>query len=194
MRWIWMRHGETKENRERRYLGHYDAPLSPSGRQQAEAAAKLLAGEKITRVYTSDLLRCVETANIVCATRGLSPLKVRELRELDFGRWDCKTYEEIMNADPERAESWYNNPYITSPPGGETLAMLGERVDGWLRALFADMQAEETVLLVSHGGPIRWFQAVWLAGKPEDFWKMPGVKPASFIAVWYEGDNWIIEN
>ena len=189
-----MRHGETNENRERRYLGHYDAPLAPSGRQQAEATAELLAGERITRVYTSDLLRCIETTDIVCKTSNLSPVIVPALRELDFGNWDCKTYEEIMNEDPERAESWYNNPYITSPPGGETLAMLGDRVDDWLHELFADMKADETALLVSHGGPIRWFQAAWLARKPEDFWQMPGVQPAGFITVRYDGEMWINEN
>ncbi|BAU26722.1 alpha-ribazole phosphatase [Aneurinibacillus soli] len=190
MKWIWMRHGETKENRERRYLGHYDAPLSASGRQQVEEAAALLGSEQITRVYTSDLLRCVETAAIMTAARQVVPVKIRELRELDFGHWDCNTYEEIMNDDPERAKSWYNNPYTTAPPGGETLSMLGDRVDRFLRTLSLDMQTDETALLVSHGGPIRWFQAAWMTDKIEPFWQMLGVAPAGFFAVRYNGDRW----
>ncbi|WCN38295.1 histidine phosphatase family protein [Aneurinibacillus uraniidurans] len=194
MRWIWMRHGETKENRERCYLGHYDAPLSARGRQQVEAAAELLAGQTITRIYTSDLLRCVETAVGIAAARGVVPIHTSGLRELDFGEWDCKTYDEIMNDDPERVKSWYNNPYITAPPNGETLLMLGDRVDRFLCTLSLDMQADETALLVSHGGPIRWFQATWMTDQAAPFWQMPGVEPAGFFAVSYNGERWIVEN
>jgi alpha-ribazole phosphatase len=170
VRWIWIRHGETEENRNRRYLGHYDAPLTEYGRQQAFAAAERLMSEKIDYVYTSDLLRCRETAEIIAYSYGLQPICVPQLRELDFGEWDRKTYQEIMQTHRQTAEEWYNNPYSVSPPGGESLRQLGDRVGDWLCELEKKMHPNETAALVTHGGPIRWFLAAQVKGDPSAFW------------------------
>ncbi|GEN33403.1 MULTISPECIES: histidine phosphatase family protein [Aneurinibacillus] len=190
MRWIWVRHGETADNRERRYLGHYDAPLTDRGKKQAKAAARRLEKETIHYVYTSDLERCRETAAIIASPHRLAVMEVPELRELNFGRWDRKTYEEIMQTDKQLAEKWYNNPYETAPPGGESLAELGNRVSRWLFALEKQMHPDETAVLVTHGGPIRWFLTGHVTGKPSAFWSVRGPGTGEIFIVDKHGQTW----
>ncbi|AMA71903.1 MULTISPECIES: histidine phosphatase family protein [Aneurinibacillus] len=191
MRWIWVRHGETQENRERRYLGHYDAPLTARGRRQAEVVAERLSGERIDFIYTSDLLRCRETAEVIARVHGLYPFVAKELRELDFGKWDRKTYEEIMQRDKQLAKEWYNDPYTITPPEGESLQELGKRVDRWLLALQERMHPREIAVLVSHGGPIRWFLATWIMETPACFWSVKNLGPGEFFIAEKCGQTWI---
>ncbi|MCK9910505.1 histidine phosphatase family protein, partial [Microbacteriaceae bacterium K1510] len=107
MRWIWIRHGETAENNVGQYLGHYDVPLHQRGIVQATELAQALADEPISLVFSSDLIRAVETARIIGQRHGLEPAPVSALRELSFGRWERKTYDELMSTERELVERWY---------------------------------------------------------------------------------------
>src|SRR5204862_6778501 len=92
---ILARHGETDWNRDGRFQGHADPPLNDRGREQARALASELAGDVLDAVYTSDLLRAHETAQIVAATKGLSVVVDPDLRERDVGEWSGLTLPEI---------------------------------------------------------------------------------------------------
>jgi len=99
-----IRHGEIKQHREKIFLGQTDAPLSEKGREQAKEAAVELSKFQITinRIYTSDLLRAAETAEII--RDSLSQTKViREpkLREMSLGEWDGRYIREIREQFPE---------------------------------------------------------------------------------------------
>ncbi|USG64539.1 histidine phosphatase family protein [Brevibacillus ruminantium] len=214
MRWIWIRHGETEENRQRRYHGHTDAPLNQAGMEQARKLSNLLACEKPDLFYTSDLLRSRQTAEGLSAAWGIAPTPVPELRELSFGDWEQLTYEELMSLAGERARQWYDDPFQYAPPGGETVAQLGSRVDrlikGVLRKLSdraeernsADQEwskgrhqrqgrkPEQTVVLVTHGGAIRWFQAAWMHGNPQLYWQMTGLGHGQAMIVRQTADGW----
>ncbi|MBN6186764.1 histidine phosphatase family protein [Aneurinibacillus sp. BA2021] len=194
MRLIWIRHGETEENRARRYLGHYDAPLTARGREQAAAAALRLQGEHVHYMYTSDLVRCRETADLVARPHGMEPIAAPALRELDFGLWDRKTYEEIMRTHKSLAEKWYNHPYDTAPPNGESLRDLGHRLDTWLRKLTRQMMSDETAVLVTHGGPIRWFLAAHVVQDPEKFWSVAAPGTGSIIVVNKGRQKWTVSS
>ncbi|MGD8189870.1 histidine phosphatase family protein [Brevibacillus ginsengisoli] len=192
MKWIWVRHGETDYNRARKYLGHTDVPLNANGREQARQVAELIQSESITRCYTSDLMRCMETARIISQSTRIAPIPVQALRESDFGAWEGKTYEEIMGLAPELASSWYQNPFEVSPPGGETLSAVGKRLDDWLRKEQQSFQPEETILFVSHGGPVRWFQSKWVSEDEKQFWNVKGLLPGqAYAAVWSDNGRWI---
>jgi len=88
--------------------------------------------------------------------------------ELDFGCWDGLTYEEIERLDRDRLWAWHDDPWRVSPPGGETLALLAARVESFVKEIGRKHDGS-TVLLVAHGGPLRWlidpaaFQSVRLA-------------------------------
>ena len=73
--------------------GQLDVPLTPQGRHEAEALTRRLTGVRIDRIVSSPMLRALETAQTVAAGR---PVEVDErLRELDYGRWEGLTYDEI---------------------------------------------------------------------------------------------------
>lgn len=141
---ILARHGETDWNRERRWQGHADRPLNDTGREQAEALAAELAGEPIAAVYSSDLMRAHETARVVADRLGLDVVTVPGLRERRFGSW-----EGLQDVEVERLY-----PDSNGPPDGESRVDMLDRVLESLEAI-ADANRDRTVLVVSHGGPIR---------------------------------------
>jgi 2,3-bisphosphoglycerate-dependent phosphoglycerate mutase len=141
---ILARHGETDWNRERRWQGHSDRPLNDTGRDQARALATELAGEPISAIYSSDLLRSHETARIVAEQFGLDVVSVPGLRERRFGSW-----EGLEDVEVERLF-----PGVRSPPDGESRDEMLERVLESLDAIVTSHPGR-TVLVVSHGGPIR---------------------------------------
>ena len=96
LRLILVRHGETEWNAQRRYQGHSDVPLSALGRRQAARAAERLAALKIDAVYTSDLGRALETAEIIAEQRGLEVCAEPRLRELNFGVFEGLTFDEAQ--------------------------------------------------------------------------------------------------
>jgi broad specificity phosphatase PhoE len=147
-----VRHGETDWNRERRFQGHADTPLNEKGREQAHALAAELAGEQIDAVYTSDLSRARETAEIVAARLGADVVPLRELREIDVGDWEGLTWPEIEERFPEGAEAWHVNG--AGWEAGETYEQLGERIVPALLRI-AERHPSERILVVGHGGTIR---------------------------------------
>lgn len=141
---ILARHGETDWNLERRWQGHSDRPLNETGRAQAEALAEQLAGEPIDAVYSSDLVRAHETARIVASRLGRDVVAVPALRERRFGGW-----EGLRDVEVEE-----RFPGAHGPPDGETREEMRRRVLESLEAIAAS-HAGQTVLVVTHGGPIR---------------------------------------
>ena len=139
------RHGETDWNLEQRWQGQSDTPLNDTGRAQACALARVLAGEPIDAVYSSDLVRAHETARLIAGPRGLDVIAIRDLRERSFGSVEGMTTDEIEARYPGFELPWSD---------GETREAMTERVLGALHRI-ADTHPEAHVLVVSHGGPLR---------------------------------------
>jgi broad specificity phosphatase PhoE len=128
---VLVRHAETVASVEGRYLGWTDAPLTPAGRA---AAASL--GDRIGRadlVVSSDLPRALETARLALPDAVVEP--DARLRELSFGTFEGRTYEENLGAHGRLFRDWIDDPYAVRPPGGELLGELETRVAAWLAAL-----------------------------------------------------------
>lgn len=192
MKWIWVRHGETDGNKAGRYLGHTDVPLNDKGRLQAAQAAALLQNEAISRIVASDLSRTMETGRVIGRSHSIQPEPCAALRELDFGSWDLFTYSELMERDATRLQAWYDDPFANAPPGGETLRQLGERFDQWLLAQLSEQAQDCTVVCVTHGGIIRWFQCRWLHHDERQFWHMPGIACGEYLVTQWDGQEWKI--
>ena len=146
------RHGETDWNREGRFQGHADPPLNATGREQAVGLADALAARALAAVYSSPLLRALETARIVAATRGLEPVLLEGLREVDVGSWSGLTRAEIEQRFPEQYARWLD--YGQGWEDGETYHEMGWRAVAALLGIAA-AHRDECVLAVTHGGPIR---------------------------------------
>lgn len=151
---IFVRHGETSWNRAKRYQGHSDIPLNEKGLQQAKRVAERLGDETISAVYSSDLIRAVQTAEIIGKQHSLHAVALPELREVNFGLWEGLRYEEIMATWPEVLSAIYSKPGVDRIPGGENFYEVKRRVTKGLSRCIADHN-QETIVIVSHGGAIR---------------------------------------
>lgn len=190
MQIILVRHGQTNENLARTYLGHTDASLNDHGREQIVGFSKRMKEtlHECNHFYASDLIRCQESAAIIAKNLNwkAAPSLVPALRELNFGAWECLTYERIMADDPARVTEWIDNPFDIAPPNGETLIELGARFDAWFEQFTNQAEADAKILIVCHGGPIRWFISKWLLGDEKQFWHIEGVKHGYGLIVTYD--------
>jgi probable phosphoglycerate mutase len=150
-RLIAVRHGETAWNVDTRIQGHLDIPLNATGLWQARQLAGALAGEAISAIYTSDLLRARTTAQAVADATGARLADEPGLRERAFGLFQGRTFAEIEAEQPEQARRWRQRDPDYAPEGGESLRALRERVIGTTHRVAA-RHPGGLVLLVAHGG------------------------------------------
>jgi 2,3-bisphosphoglycerate-dependent phosphoglycerate mutase len=148
------RHGETNDNRPPlRFQGWRDTPLNDIGRRQAHELAARMVGQGIASVWSSDLSRARETAEIVDSRLGLGVRLDARLREGNRGRWEGRLFQDVARAEPELFAGWERAGAGWRFPGGESLEEQLERVS----ACVADVRAtgELPALVVCHGGSIR---------------------------------------
>lgn len=150
MRILLLRHAETDWNRERRYQGWRDSPLSPTGREQAESAGRLLAASPLAAVWSSPLARARETAALIAAPHQLPVREADAFKEMGFGDWEGLTRDEVRERFPEAHRAWAETPHEAAWPGAEPLAVVRARALAGLGALREAHQGQ-TVCLVSHG-------------------------------------------
>ncbi len=149
---ILVRHAQSVWNEIGRWQGHADPPLAESGREQARAVARRLGSWPIDAIYSSDLIRAVETAQAIGEATGLEPIIDPRWRERGFGAAEGLTAEEIAAQYPEAWASRAFGP-ISGMPGAEN----HDEVVARSRAACADLlynHAGQTVVVVSHGGMI----------------------------------------
>jgi alpha-ribazole phosphatase len=158
-RLILVRHCEPEESARGRVYGSLDVGLSARGRLQAMELADRLDGVDVHAIWTSPRRRARETAEPTAAARGLQPLADDDLRELDFGELEGRTFDEIAEAEPELYKAWMETPTEVRFPGGECYADLKARS---VRALERVVAADESVVVVTHGGVVRAALAAWL--------------------------------
>jgi len=154
MQLILIRHGQTQWNASKKYQGHTDIPLNDTGRQQARRLAEYLRQvETIEAVYSSDLLRARETAEMVGQAFNLQPLIDQRLREFCFGKWEGLTFNQVYSTYRAEFEQWFNNLEEFCVPGGESFSDVANRS---LEAI-ADIKKRHTgtVVVVTHGGVIK---------------------------------------
>jgi phosphoserine phosphatase len=146
-----VRHGATDWNDRNRAQGHADIELNERGRAQAREAAERLAACDLDAVFSSDLVRALETARAIARVHGLDVVVERDLREIDQGDWTGLTDHEIKARWPDR---WGPARHFSARPGGESPAQVRRRALGAVeRILLAHPSG--TVAAVSHGVTIR---------------------------------------
>ena len=154
LRLLLLRHGETAWNRERRFQGWTDTPLSEAGLAQAEAAARELKEHALAAVYASPLQRARDTAALIAAPHGLEVETDPDFKEVSFGQWEGLTVDEVRERDAALYAAWVETPHLVFPPEGESLAEARLRVLAGLERLRAG-HPDAVVCLVAHGIPVR---------------------------------------
>ena len=166
-----VRHGQTAENARGLLLGRADPPLSPRGRRQAAALARLLPPE--ARVVSSPLRRARETAEAFGRAVEIDERWI----ELDYGRLDGLPPEDV---DESTWSRWRADPSYV-PAGGESLIVLGKRVRSACDRLAGEAAARD-VVVVSHVSPIKAAIAWVLGVSDEVAWRL-FVRDASIARV-----------
>jgi alpha-ribazole phosphatase len=149
-RLVLIRHGETDWNTEGRYQGHTDVPLNTRGREQAEAMAEALKDWPLQAIYTSDLKRARDTAEILAAATGAPMHMDPRLREIDLGEWEGRLSADIQRTDGDLLARRRADPLDTFPSGGEGVRQVMARVVPLLDEI-ARQHPDSQVALVSHG-------------------------------------------
>jgi probable phosphoglycerate mutase len=148
------RHGETDDNvAPTRFQGFTDTPLNDTGRRQAHELAERVAGDGIQALWSSDLSRARETAEIVGATLGLGPQLDPRLREGARGRWEGHLMQDVELAEPQLYAAWRRGGADFRFPGGESLREQQQRVTAALVEIHAGSPLP--TMVVCHGGSIR---------------------------------------
>ena len=146
-----IRHGETDWNAGGRIQGQLDIALNAVGRWQAGRLAGALADEGIDAIYSSDLLRALETAQALARGLALPVSTDCGLRERGFGSFEGLSYAEIAQHWPELMARWRCRDPGFGAPGGETLQQFAARAIA-TAARLAALHPGGTIALVAHGG------------------------------------------
>ncbi|MBO9553964.1 bifunctional RNase H/acid phosphatase [Cellulomonas sp.] len=184
---VLVRHGETTMTVSRGYSGSGEPgpPLNDHGVRQAHAAADLVdrIGRDVwgdiqypSEVIASPMVRTQQTGRIIGERLGLPVRTDAVFQEANFGEWQGLTAEEIEERWPGQLEPWHTKADVR-PPGGESIAEVGERVRRGLDELRA-AGGDRTVVVVSHAVSIRAALGVTMGAQPSS-WSQLRVAPAS---------------
>jgi broad specificity phosphatase PhoE len=145
-----VRHGQTDWNLAGRYMGQSEVPLNQNGRAQAHILVRQLQGHPFAAVYTSDLERARETADIVAAGLNLPVTSDARLREINQGEWEGQLVDVIKARYAALWQQRSLDPANLRLPGGETVGEVAQRVQVALDDI-ARLNPGLSVLVVSHG-------------------------------------------
>lgn len=148
-----IRHGQSAGNAEGRFGGHSPTPLSPLGIQQAELTAQFLAKEKISAIYSSDLLRAVQTAEPLAKLLSQEIITTPDFRERHVGVLEGLTFDEAKEQYPEDYYALVNRKISHVITNGESYRQLLNRSMKALRKILREYRGKK-IVIYSHTGAI----------------------------------------
>ena len=154
MQVLLVRHGATDWNLQGRCQGATDLDLNEVGIRQAEQIAASLSKEPIHGIYSSNLKRARQTAQLISLHHRLPVLIETDVRELDHGQLEGLTFTEIKEHYSQFIQKWRTEPAEIQVPGGERLVDVARRAWSGLNRIVRRHNAGETVIVVSHNFPI----------------------------------------
>jgi len=153
-RLYFVRHGATQLTAEDRFSGATGVDLSDEGRQQVRRLAERLKDDRVRAIYSSPLDRTVETAKILAASCGLTPILRDGLREISHGRWEGLTRREVEQRYADEYSAWEEDPFTFAPEGGESGVGVLARALPVIREIVV-AHPDQLVMVVSHKATLR---------------------------------------
>ncbi len=172
------------------FYGHSNPSLSLQGQEQLPTILQGLSQITPRAIWSSDLLRAVETAKPIAKHLGLDYKTSPGFREMNFGSWEGLTWKEVELQYPEDARAWAKLFPHHRPPGGESFLELQVRAVGQLEQLTKHAEPGCT-LLVTHAGFIRTAVA-WVLGVPDERISRIGQNHGSLTILEKLGNHWSV--
>jgi broad specificity phosphatase PhoE len=166
-----IRHGQTDWNVEARWQGQSDVPLNAKGLEQAGQIARMLHDRHLDAIYSSDLTRALQTAQLLSTGVGLPVTVDPRLREVYQGEWEGMLISEIEERYAREFRLRRENPLSVAPPGGETTRHVQERVISAVQDILAKYPGG-TVAVVSHGFAIAVILASYQGIPIDEVWAL----------------------
>ncbi len=151
---ILIRHGQSKGNMTNIVQGQTDEGLSELGKKQAKELSDNFKIDNLKAIYSSDLGRAIQTAEPLAEKSGLEIVKIKDLREADFGLWEGLTYDEVKERYLKEYTDWHKNYYIR-PPWFESFESHFKRIRRAIESILKLHDLTDTVAVFTHGGSIK---------------------------------------
>jgi probable phosphoglycerate mutase len=145
-----LRHGDSRRDDVKRYIGQADLPLNAEGRAQASCWQQQLAHISLERIFCSDLSRSLETARIITEGRSEPVQPLHKLREINLGAWDGLSFADVQRLYPSEYERRGADMITYRTPGGECFADLAARVVPLFVEIVRGLSGN--LLIVGHAG------------------------------------------
>lgn len=178
MKVIFIRHGKTKGNLEKRYIGKTDEEILPVSNLEIDKY------KFAQMVYTSSKKRCIQTAKLIYP--NAKQIVVDDIRECDFGDFEGKTYEDLK--DNKDYQEYISSGGKTSPPNGENIYNFKKRCYNGYKFILSDSKSKnyEKIAIVTHGGVIMSIFENYSNVNDFYFWQIPNL---GFIEAEIDGEN-----
>ena len=173
-----VRHGVTEWNATQRIQGQSDTHLVPDGVHQARLLTIHFPFDTVDAIYSSDLNRAMTTAKIIASRFNLEITPVKEFREINFGSWEGKSFEDIAKEEPAEFKKFFLQPDMLIFKGGETFAELQNRAITMLKKIVHDIGDNKNIVIVMHGAIIRTIIAYILEMPLRKIWAIKQLNTA----------------
>lgn len=165
-----LRHGITDQNERSAYMGWTDSPLNEKGQEMVQRLSKHIARPDL--IFSSSSVRCLETAHILFPEQNVQ--RLAELREMHFGDWEGKTYEDLHHLKSYR--TWLNEPFTKGPDSGESFERFTARVQAGWQFIKKNAMAYHVkhIAVITHGGVMRFLLSAFAPERKAFFeWHIP---------------------
>lgn len=180
-----IRHGQSLANEMDAFLGHDDLDLTEKGRRQAEMTAEYLKDIPVDVIYSSDLKRAYHTSLATAEKKGMQVIRNKNLREVNAGEWEQKTFRELESRYAEDYGVWVNDIGNARCTGGESVVELQQRFTTEVEKLARENEGK-TIFIFTHATPIRVLRAAWENKTKDEIKLVPWASNASVTRGIYE--------
>lgn len=189
VKFVIVRHGYSIYNKARKFTGQLDIPLDEIGLMQAQNTGEyILKNYKIDAVYSSDLIRAVDTAKPVAEALNLPIITDPELREINAGCWQGRFVDDLKMEYPEEFKKWVTDVGLARCGDGESSEELTVRCEKVFEKIAAENEGK-TVFVATHGGVIRALRCKWLGIPLSEMKNVPHVSNASITVAEFDNNT-----
>ena len=184
-----VRHGHSTGNETKTFYGHFDGLLTETGHRQAQCVANFFKDKKVDAIYSSDLVRCVDTVKPTALSKGLEIIGDKRLREIYAGDWENRHIDELIEEYAEEYRVWREEKSESRCTNGESVRELQSRVYGAICEI-AQKNIGKSVVIGTHATPIMVLRPAFVGEKIETINGKQYVPNASVTTVSYEDGKW----